>query len=686
MKAKNESKSGAEEFTSSTEGFGANVLVPRLKIRVPDKMVWLIGIICALPVLLNVIGIDFGFIGSKIDPYRITQLYQFEQETALQEILRGRYVHTIFVSISITISFLTILLAFIDYRIKGELSTPIVGVALFCSGLFDTFHVLSATQIIHTQTQQFYLASFTWFFCRLFHASILILGTGIFLARPSAFREESSINRKRTFIWLSVLFVTLTFFTIGMLYLGSDIPQMLYPYRNLARSYDLLPLILYAILGLYILPRFQDRFPSLFAQTLSLSMIPAVATQLYMVFGSNELFDNNFNISHFMAAITYVIPFIGISLNYLETHRSEQSVIKKLNEEVLVRQETEEKLSGILNSSPSAIMAFTTIKKKDGTLDDLIWTIANPALTKLFGLNQTLLPGKKLSEMLPDTRKEGWFELLNQVITSGDPISHEYYSQAYKKWFYLVAVPLKNGLALTVSDISRRKNAQEELLSAERLAITGKLARIIAHEVRNPLTNIHLAATQMKSELPPSAEASVYPEIIERNTSRIDQLISELLNSSRPEQILTHSCDLNVLVNDARELIKDRMHLKNITLELKLSSISLEIEADPVRIRTALLNIMLNGIEAMEEGKGKLIIQTSKENNDCLLSITDNGTGIKEEDLPHLFDPFFSKKAKGMGLGLTTTQNIIQSHKGTIQATSQLGKGTTFTLRFPQLR
>ncbi|MBK6838935.1 MAG: hypothetical protein IPG90_12390 [Bacteroidetes bacterium] len=116
-------------------------------------------------------------------------------------------------------------------------------------------------------------------------------------------------------------------------------------------------------------------------------------------------------------------------------------------------------------------------------------------MTELFGLNQTILPGKKLSEMLPDTRKEGWFELLNQVITSGDPISHEYYSQAYKKWFYLVAVPLKNGLALTVSDISRRKNAQEELLSAERLAITGKLARIIAHEVRNPLTNIHCSNT-----------------------------------------------------------------------------------------------------------------------------------------------------------------------------------------------
>lgn len=159
--------------------------------------------------LLNVTGVDFGFISSKIDPYKITELYQFEQQTYLQEILRGRYVHTIFVSISITISFLTILLAFIDYRIKGELSTPIVGVALFCSGLFDTFHVLSATQIIHTQSQQFYLASFTWFFCRLFHASILILGTGVFLAKPSAFRESGT---NRTYVYRFVCsFVALTF-------------------------------------------------------------------------------------------------------------------------------------------------------------------------------------------------------------------------------------------------------------------------------------------------------------------------------------------------------------------------------------------------------------------------------------------------------------------------------------------
>ncbi|MBL0139091.1 MAG: hypothetical protein IPP86_11265 [Bacteroidetes bacterium] len=676
-------KNETEHNQRGNDGIGTSVLVPRIKIRVPDKIVWIIGLVCALPVLLNVTGVDFGFISSKIDPYKITELYQFEQQTYLQEILRGRYVHTIFVSISITISFLTILLAFIDYRIKGELSTPIVGVALFCSGLFDTFHVLSATQIIHTQSQQFYLASFTWFFCRLFHASILILGTGVFLAKPSAFREESGTNRRRMFIGLSVLFVALTFFTIGALYLRTDIPQMLYPYRNLARSYDLVPLILYAILGLYILPRFQNRFPSLFAQTLTLSMIPAVATQLYMVFGSNELFDNNFNISHFMAAITYILPFIGISLNYLETHRSEQRVITELNQEVVVRQETEEKLSGVLNSSPSAIMAFTAIKNKEGILTDLTWTIANPAVKQLFGPDHTLLPGNKLSAILPDTIHEGWLELLQPVIQNGETMSHEYFSKAFNKWFYLVAVPLKNGLALTVSDISRRKNAQEELLTAERLAITGKLARVIAHEVRNPLTNIHLAAAQLKSELPASGEAAIYPEIIERNSSRIDQLITELLNSSRPEQILAHTCDLNKLVSEAKELIKDRMQLKKIALEIRLSPTPLEIEGDPGRLRTAILNIMLNGIEAMEEGKGLLSIESKRDEDFCVLTISDNGSGIKQEDIPHLFDPFFTNKAKGMGLGLTTTQNIIQSHKGTIRVESEYKNGTTFIIRFP---
>lgn len=109
----------------------------------------------------------------------------------------------------------------------------------------------------------------------------------------------------------------------------------------------------------------------------------------------------------------------------------------------------------------------------------------------------------------------------------------------------------------------------------------------------------------------------------------------------------------------------------------------LEIEGDPVRLRTAILNIMLNGIEAMEEGEGLLSIESKRDQDYCVLTISDNGSGIKQEDIPHLFDPFFTNKAKGMGLGLTTTQNIIQSHKGSIRVESEFKNGTTFIIRFP---
>src|SRR5207245_7860124 len=125
--------------------------------------------ICVFPVLLNLIGIDFGTVTSALNSYKITKFVEMEREEGVKDILLGRNFHTIFVSISISIAFLTGILAFIDFRIKGDVSTPIVGIALFCSGLLDTFHMLVSTQVIEIPHQQFYITSFTWFFCRTFH-------------------------------------------------------------------------------------------------------------------------------------------------------------------------------------------------------------------------------------------------------------------------------------------------------------------------------------------------------------------------------------------------------------------------------------------------------------------------------------------------------------------------------------
>src|SRR5690349_15726606 len=100
--------------------------------NIKEQFIWLVSGVCALPIFLNLFGINFGFVNQQLDLGMVSRFYQFENEAGFKDILRGRYVHTIFVSISIAIALLTIILAFIDFRIKSELSTPIVGVALFC--------------------------------------------------------------------------------------------------------------------------------------------------------------------------------------------------------------------------------------------------------------------------------------------------------------------------------------------------------------------------------------------------------------------------------------------------------------------------------------------------------------------------------------------------------------------------
>ncbi len=650
------------------------------KYDIKERYIWLIACVCALPIVLNILGINLGLGNKQVSLEMITRIIDFESQKDLQSIIRGRYVHVMFVSFSIAISFLTIILAFIDFRIKGELSTPIVGAALFCSGVFYAFHVLVATKLISVPSQQFYLTSFTWFFCRVFHASILLLGTSILLFQSKSFHEETVHNKRKFIVYIGVIFVLLTIATMTILFNDKDIPRWVFPYRNIARPYDLIPVALYLFSGFYILPKFYERFPSVFSQTLLLSMIPAVATQIYMAFGSDEMFDNNFNISHLIAAFTYFIPFIGLSLNYLQTHKNEQTVIGKLNKEVKERKTVEEILSGVLNSSLSSIMAFNSVRNESDKIVDFEWTLINPASQTLFDINYKQVYRKKLSVEIPTIKKEGWIDMFTAVVETDEPLNHEYYSEHFKKWLLLSAVKLEDGLAVTINDISKRKNALQQLMNAEKLTVTGRLARTIAHEVRNPLTNINLSVEHLKDE--PADEHEMYFDIITRNSERINQLITELLNSSKPAELKLDKYPVHKLLDETLELAIDRLRLKEISLEKNYCPENIVIYMDADKLKTALLNLVINAIEAMEPGKGILKISCLVIHHRCIITIEDNGAGIEKENLEHLFEPFYSKKSQGMGLGLTATQNIILTHKGTIDVESDPGIGTKFSIGF----
>ncbi|MCY7356048.1 MAG: PAS domain S-box protein [Rudanella sp.] len=236
-----------------------------------------------------------------------------------------------------------------------------------------------------------------------------------------------------------------------------------------------------------------------------------------------------------------------------------------------------------------------------------------------------------------------------------------------------------------IRDVTEQKRAQQDLIVAEKLSMTGKIARSIAHEVRNPLTNLSLALEQLKEELPENDECTgIFTDIIQRNVERIGQLITEMINSSKPRDLDRKPQDLTAIVQDTLHLVTDRLKLKSIKLTTNFCPSPCIALLDQDQIKTALLNILINAVEAMEPGEGALHVATVRTDDDQVcIKVQDNGSGISEENRQRLFDPFFTAKSAGMGLGLTTTQNIINSHKGNIEVISKLGEGTTFCVCFP---
>ena len=233
-----------------------------------------------------------------------------------------------------------------------------------------------------------------------------------------------------------------------------------------------------------------------------------------------------------------------------------------------------------------------------------------------------------------------------------------------------------------IHDITNLKKVEKATLQGEKLAAAGRLVRTIAHEVRNPLNNITLSIEQLQQDIKEDG-SQLYMNIIQRNSKRISDLISELLNTSRPSENTLSKQILQNILDDVIAASIDRLTLKHIKLQVSYPNGTQVINADREKLKLALLNIVINAVEAMEEQTGQLSISLQQVNGSAVLTISDNGSGISEENISRLFEPYFTQKRNGMGLGLTFTLNILQAHKATIEVSSQPGKGTTFTIAFP---
>ncbi len=237
-------------------------------------------------------------------------------------------------------------------------------------------------------------------------------------------------------------------------------------------------------------------------------------------------------------------------------------------------------------------------------------------------------------------------------------------------------------LEKNVRELNEKNAELKSLKGIEKLAVIGRVARVMAHEIRNPLTNISLATQQLyeQSENETEEQTHLLLNIVNRNSTRISQIVSELLNATKYMQLDMQMESINTILDESLERAKDRLLLKKIQVHKHYSEDLCAVLVDKERIKLALLNIIVNAIEAMEETEGILTLITRREEGKCIIEIKDNGKGMDEETLLNIFEPYFTLKAKGTGLGLTNAQNVIISHKGSIKVESSDGSGTSFII------
>jgi PAS domain S-box-containing protein len=323
----------------------------------------------------------------------------------------------------------------------------------------------------------------------------------------------------------------------------------------------------------------------------------------------------------------------------------------------------------------------------------------NKGATLIFGYHQDEAVGQPISILLPPEKrligddevilerikKEGVvknFEL-DCITKSGQRIIISLTGSVMKDEEGFVI-----GTSLMMRDVTQLKQYELELRQTEKLSFIGQISAGIAHEIGTPLNIILGNAEYLMMDRKAGERDYEELKVIVSETNRIAKLIQQLLDFARPKKMRPKPVELNAEIDNVLQLLKNQIEKSRIALRLRLQDGLPLIFGDGAQLQEVFVNLIVNAIHSMDRG-GELTISTrslSKSEGDFVeVAITDTGCGIPEENLPKIFNPFFTTKevGKGTGLGLAIAQRIVSDHKGTITVESTVGKGTTFTLIFP---
>ena len=348
-----------------------------------------------------------------------------------------------------------------------------------------------------------------------------------------------------------------------------------------------------------------------------------------------------------------------------------------------------EHLAKVLRSVADAILTLTV----DGRI-----TSGNEAVERALGWAPAALRERAAEELCADPRsRRRAVQLREEVLRSG--FAERELKLRKREGGALVAhvsallladdEERPAGMIWRVHDLTERrrgdaerKRLQARLLHTERLSALGEMAARIAHEVRNPLVSIGAAAQVVAEELGGGSPVAGEVGAIAREVKRLDGIVSDFLKFARPRRAELRQCDLAVVVDETAALV--RAKAPETRLELNLER-PLEARCDPDAIKQVLLNVLLNAVEAAPRAQPNTVIECDGQTVGSLLmlSVADRGPGVPDQVRRRVFDPFFSTKTRGTGLGLAVSKQIIDEHHGRIRLFNRRGGGTRVVIELP---
>ena len=375
--------------------------------------------------------------------------------------------------------------------------------------------------------------------------------------------------------------------------------------------------------------------------------------------------------SIFTALTLLLIGFAGIvSLFLAQAYRSTKTSLSKVKAFS----------DNLVHNMPMGLLAIDA----DGRIASF-----NQAAESVLRLSSGDTIGKRPAEILPRPLSDFFVQLktmqglidkeLDCPVKDGRIIPLEVVGTALKEENSSVV-----SWVILFRDLTEIQRLKKEIARSQRLASIGRLAAGVAHEIRNPLSSIKGFATYFKERYRDIPEDHKTAEIMVQEVERLNRVISQLLEFARPLNIQKKETFLEVVIKDSLKMVEGDARQKGIKVDFSNDLRRDEAWIDPDRIRQVLLNLYLNAIQAMEKG-GTLSVRLKQEDDTgrFRIIVSDTGKGIKKEDLPNLFDPYFTTKPSGTGLGLAIVHKIIESHGGEVGVESHYGEGSIVTIRLP---